>query len=138
MKFELEVAGIQETISALSEFKMLVMPEIQKEIDLAAESFRYTMQEYPPPIPTSDYVRTYEYQRSVNVIAKLEGDTVSLEASASEVNHWLRGDADGSYRGAWMHRGRWRTMLDLVQQFVPVFISHVEQRLERLIGRLFK
>lgn len=138
MHIDVEVTGIDETIQALAEFKSLVMPEIQKEIDLAAEPFRYAMQEYPPPIPTSNYVRTYEYQQSVNVVTALEGDTVSLTATASEVNHWLRGEADGSYPGAWMHRGRWRSMLDLVQQFVPVFISHVEQRLDRLIGRMFR
>ncbi len=138
MRITLDVTGVNGTVAALAEFKSQVMPEIQKEIELAAEPFKYALQEYPPPVPQSTYVRTYEYQRTVDVKAGYNNNVVELVATASPVQHWLRGEADGSYLGAWMHRGRWRTMLDLVQQFVPVFISHVEDRLERLIGRLFR
>lgn len=132
MRVELVVEGTKELARGLSVIENNWQPEVERDLDVAAEPLDYALSEYAPERPGSDYERTFDYLRSVDVHTELTPDGVELVATHGPEGYWLRGDGN-TYEGAWMHRGRWRTLREIIERFVPATLSGLERRLQSWI-----
>jgi hypothetical protein len=136
VKFSLDIAGDKETARALAEMKRQAMPELESELRASGQPLKSVLQQYAAPRPGSDYVRTYNYRQSIDVNVQLRGSVVELTQTASKTEYWVRGTADGSYGGAWMHKGRWRSKASIMRDFVPLVIRRLQNRLYALAQRV--
>lgn len=134
---DLEVYGLDETVLALKEFGYALPDEIADSIQTDGFAMYYALATYPPPPDGSTYVRTYYYQDSIDLqLAYNAGAVELLIHQAAPYAIYLRGDLEG-YPGAWMHVGRWRTLQNIVDAFLPVIKARLQARIDALIARLF-
>jgi hypothetical protein len=137
MRLSLTIGGVKENAQAVRALKERLMEELYAESRAVSPLLADSLREYPAERPGSDYVRTYSYQQSINVQTTYRTGAIDITARASEVQHWLRGDLDGGYPGAWMHVGRWQSMVNIVSAFMVKLQAALNRRIERLIGELF-
>lgn len=136
MRITTEIDGLDETIQALNTLAEEAPDELGAGLKIAGLPVVTALQTYPPPPPNSSYQRTYAYQRSIQSAVDVVGRNAYFAAwSDSPYEIYLRGNLEG-YPGAYMHVGRWRTLVNIWETFSAVVSAQLQRRLEALISRL--
>ncbi len=136
MKTEIQIDGMAEARQKLMTVQNGWRQEAETELTVAGFPIYYALAEYAPPIPTSDYVRTYAYRAGVTAETKFTDDGVEyLAQQTDKASLYLRGDGKG-YEGAPIHVGRWRSLKNIVDTLVPVVILKLMTALDRWINRV--
>lgn len=136
MKIELIVTGADKNEQGLRALRREIPLETQIEVWESNAVLESELMTYPPERQGSKYVRTFGYQRDVEVVPKITTWGAEIKATQyAPQSRYLRGDLEG-YGGAWMHRGRWKTLTAILESFLNGFINRLVRRLERLILRV--
>lgn len=86
------------------------------------------------PQRNSSHKRTGMYGKTQTSGVYWRGsDTYGYVYMPAKYAIWLRGTPDGSYLGAWMHRGWWRSLKSILDEHLPRAVAIIERRVQQLI-----
>ncbi len=149
MRLSREVTGLSEKREALQKFRDELPTETAVGLTAGLQPIVGAMKLYPPQPPymgmrgygtgpIRTYVRTNNYGQRISqpVITRAADATIGTITSGADYSRWLRGTPEGDYLGAWMHRPFWRSLVDILKQYVPRAIEQVDAQINRLIARL--
>lgn len=134
-EFGVEVKGWKETEQKLRRVKGEIPLEVQQELKAAGQTVYFQLREYPPPRPGQQYVRTYTYRNSISTEIETADDVVFLNVKqGAPYSKYIRGGQGREY-GAWMHRGRWVQLKDIVANFTGEVERRLKEAVQRVIDR---
>lgn len=90
-------------------------------------------QDYPPPIPTSSYIRTFRYHDTQTIVP---GDLDGYVDMPMPYSIYLRGDDEGR-QPAYMHLGRWLSIVAIREKLVDPIREMLDARIQALMIRVF-
>jgi hypothetical protein len=138
MKIEMIVTGVEQNAKGLRQLRREIPMEAADEAHASSGVLRSALTMYPAQPEGTNYQRTYNYERGVDVDPKATNYGATIEATqAAPYSIYLRGDLSG--RGpAWMHRGRWDSLVAILEAFLNRFVNNLIRRLERLIAQVMR
>jgi hypothetical protein len=89
------------------------------------------MKIYPPPPPTSRYVRTFALQHGWTITSRQDGYTTS---NATPYTKYVVGTAYGTEQ-AWMHVGRWLLLRDVSDEEVGKLPAEIDSHITQVARR---
>lgn len=157
----IKVEGLNETITAMREARAKLPPELQLIAAEATLPVLEAVASYPPqPAPKNeDYVymrgqgtkymptgkiyklSSQQYGKTAHQFTRSDGkDIIAGVATPATYSLYLRGDVDpGSKfydRPAYMHKGIWETLVNIVTRLLPLIQNKVNTRIQAFIRRL--
>src|SRR5262245_56539893 len=113
MSFEVQIVGLAPLLEALNRFPEAVRPALQQAAEVALLSLIPDLADYPPPPAGSTYRRTGTLGRLWTAAQpEFAADASGFEASIGNATPY--GDFVQGEHQASMHRGRWKTVEDVV------------------------
>ena len=160
MSLSMEVDGDEETAAFLRAAREGIPVEIRVGMDEGLAVLQNATTEYPPQRPPANpqsvYVRGVGTRRNgqqyysserygasqFRGVERYGREIVGYLNMPASYSKYLRGDMEqGSpryNRPAWMHVGVWRTLVEIVNEFLPDIVRRLEKRLQTYFNRLDK
>lgn len=136
MKITLTVTGDVDVKRKLTETRDGLMMGASVGVAEVGSIVYDDLAEYSAPIPTSDYVRTYNYRDGLAPMLTVEPDSVDYTVTETvDYSKWLRGDGD--YPGAWMHVGRWQSLMQIIAKRTPLAMQKVADAVVAFLARVW-
>jgi hypothetical protein len=108
------------------------IPKIGREqIYRTQQAIVRRMKIYPPPPPTSRYVRTFALQHGWTITSRQDGYTTS---NATPYTKYVVGTAYGTEQ-AWMHVGRWLLLRDVSDEEVGKLPAEIDSHITQVARR---
>jgi hypothetical protein len=135
MDIQLVVDGTDQNADALEKYHDGVIPAAAVGLSEGGEIIYDDLGEYPPPIPTSKYVRTMNYYDSLAPDLDLQPTVATYSITeGADYSLYLRGNAE-DYEGAWMHLGRWQSLSKIEERRVPLVVEKVQAAVDEFTAR---
>lgn len=135
--------NLRETIDAFRRSVDGVPDTIRVALFESLQDIRGDVVTYPPEPPyagTRNYgIRSWKpYQRTMNyantttpiTVTQRGGEIVGYFATPADYAVYLRGETDGSYLGAWMHRPFWESLQSILERRLPEASEHMQDALQ--------
>lgn len=119
MDIQVTVDGLSEVVARLERRGDLAPGVMRQATERAVLYVHGRVPPYPPPPPDSRYVRTGTLGRSITTEVRDVGSaTVGVIGTAVVYAPWVISAKEVGGRGpqAWMHRGRWWTLHEVVER----------------------
>lgn len=127
----LEIPNLDSILAQIGELDDLI-GELAEPTEEVLQLLKERMQEYPPERPNQRYVRTEDLKNGWDEYVILAGDRLGLLRNNVPYGHWVQSEADQ----AWMHRGRWQTDKQVIDekedQAARIYEDYLRQRLAQI------
>lgn len=130
------VENVDRFEKTLEAFPRLGGQEVENQVKYAAQKIITALQMYPPPPSGSKYVRTYQLRDGWLDPAGFNSSYVGgfdfdfNIKNATPYAGFVQGGINDDPSQAWMHKGRWQTTDDVVQQFDGPLGQEAEKQLQ--------
>lgn len=106
------IEGLDRLLKQFNKAPKLVGKALERAMQKAVHHLHGKVAVYPPPPPSSTYRRTGTLGRSITTEVKGVGkDMLGIVGTAIPYATYVIGP-----KQAWMHRGRWKTMMKHVEE----------------------
>lgn len=138
MRVSVELKGynrVRNDLRALASANRTIIDPVMREF-AKTQRARLKARPYPAPPVGSTYIRTGRLANSFRVETRGQGEyavTNSAPYASYVVGPTDKKGTDGGQ--AWMHRGRWWTMVEVVKEDLPKLRRDIEQAIKDLWTR---
>lgn len=132
-KYKEQIAEVIELIKKVDTLPKVMSPKLQK----TAEEIKQKMKKYPPPRPSSTYIRTGALGRSWYRRTTTNKKSVRTAIFSEDVEYApyvQKGAGDGEPSQAWMHERHWQTHTNVAFPYENIIESMVIDELVKLIS----
>lgn len=137
MSFQISVEGLDELRNGFKEFSNQIQDAVDDGLREGGEPIVLDLMTYPPYEMGSSYTRTFNYMQSITPIEMTVVSPGVFEASGHmPYDIFLRGTSDGSYPGAYMHVGRWETLVQIALNRLQGVRDAIDRKIGDLAARL--
>lgn len=138
MNSTIRIEGLEELKRKFEEMPAMLNQLMKTEMERSMEFIHGRVPAYPPPPPGSTYQRTLTLGKSINTEVKALGGDVTGEIGTNVVYapYVISSEETRDGRGpqAWMHKGRWWTLQEVVEKAMGA----VTNRFQKMVDRLLK
>jgi len=131
------VKGLPDTIEGLRKFKQELHTPVENAIGKRLESVVKDAQNYPPPLPSQKYKRTYTFRGSW---ALRKNGMMSFIVQNTAIQkgryyaHYVMGDGDGKGQ-AKIHKGRWRVFRKDIEKTLAPLMKDIDLSIQNLASK---
>lgn len=131
-QLSIQVIGAEIVRKGLQDLSAEIPKIGREQIYRTMQAIVRRMKIYPPPPPTSAYIRTGTLGAGWAISGRTDGYTVS---NSTPYTKYVVGTAYGTEQ-AWMHQGRWQLLRDVSDEEVGKLPKEIEDNISQVARRL--
>jgi hypothetical protein len=133
VEMRVRLEGAEELKQRLRRAPGIVRKHMRRGVDRAVKTVQRKAQVYPPPPAASSYTRTGTLGRLWTSSAWVYGGSVQgLVGNPLWYGAYVMGDEEQ----AWMHRGRWKTLGQIVKETTKEILGFLEAALNAALREI--